>query len=278
MQCRRFLLGIALVVLFVNHLVAQSATKSAGDQEKISAKMIAGTWTIEKGMKAGEESNAEMLGSFPVQVTEKSFSMPSGAGEDFVMDYQIDNAHDPAHIDMTITAGPAPESTAKGIIAMKDGKLMLCYQPTGGDRPTAFESTADNGNFMFAMKRQSETMDAGAIIGTWKYVSGKRAGTESPADNLLGDVVVSKKTFTLPAGDGEKFVMAYQLDLAQSPATIDFEIESGPVPEGTALGIIKMDGEQMVLCYDPAGANRPRDFDSTEDNGFFLFVLKPAGE
>ena len=111
-------------------------------------------------------------------------------------------------------------------------------------------------------------------IGTWVYVSGVRAGEDVAKERLAGEVEIGEKTLTIPAGPDSEFVMAYEIDKSKKPAAIDLEIESGPVNEGTALGIIKMDEGKLVLCYDPTGQNRPEKFESTSENGAFLFVLK----
>lgn len=112
------------------------------------------------------------------------------------------------------------------------------------------------------------------LVGEWGYVSGVRAGEQVPAERLDSTVTFAADTVTIPAGP-DKFVMAYKIDDSSSPAKIDLEIKSGPVNEGKAVGIIAFDGEQLKLCYDPAGMTRPTKFESTKDNGAFLFVLKP---
>ena len=43
-----------------------------------------------------------------------------------------------------------------------------------------------------------------------------------------------------------------------------------------ATAVKRAHPDSIVLCYDPTGANRPESFESTADNGFFMFVLKPA--
>jgi uncharacterized protein (TIGR03067 family) len=119
-----------------------------------------------------------------------------------------------------------------------------------------------------------EKFDPAKIVGDWKYAAGTKAGEKLEADRLAGDVVITKETFTIPGGPTEKFVMSYKIDASHDPARIDLKIDSGPVPDGKALGIIKMDGEQLVLCYDSTGEKRPEKFQSTEENGFFMFTLK----
>ena len=112
------------------------------------------------------------------------------------------------------------------------------------------------------------------LLGDWEYTSGKRQGEDVAEERLGGVVTITKETFTLPAGPDSKFVMAFKIDTTQKPAHIDLKIKSGPVPEGATVGIIKLEKNQITLCYDPTGANRPKEFKSTKDNGTFLFTLK----
>lgn len=114
------------------------------------------------------------------------------------------------------------------------------------------------------------------LLGTWNYTSGMRAGEKVDQDRLAGDVKITKETFTIPAGPDSEFVMNYKLDTKMSPATIDLEIKSGPVNEGKALGILKLEKGVLTLCYDPQGQKRPTEFESTQANGFFMFSLKLA--
>ncbi len=115
------------------------------------------------------------------------------------------------------------------------------------------------------------------LYGDWKVESGMRSGSKVGSDRLPM-IKISKESFTIPSGpDGPPFVMSYKLALDAKPMTVDFKIESGPVPEGTAKGIFKLgkDGE-MTLCYEPKGEKRPEDYISTEENGFFVFKMKKA--
>ena len=124
-----------------------------------------------------------------------------------------------------------------------------------------------------------EKLKAEDFYGDWKVGSGTRAGSKVGSDRLP-NIKIDKKAFTIPSGpDSDPFVMSYKLNLDSKPITVDFKIESGPVPEGNAKGIIKFskDGE-MTLCYEPTGEDRPEDFVSTEENGFFLFKMKKAAK
>ncbi len=114
-------------------------------------------------------------------------------------------------------------------------------------------------------------MKSPPIVGKWKIVSGTRSGAAVPKERLTA-VTVSDKTFTIPAGPSQ-FVMSYKLDATKSPMEVDMEIESGPAPAGSAKGIVKLDGNKMMLCYKPTG-ERPTKFESVEGDGCYYFEME----
>ena len=116
--------------------------------------------------------------------------------------------------------------------------------------------------------------DIEKFFGDWEYVAGKRGGEEVATERLVGTVTISKDGFKVPGGPDGDFMMSYTVDAEHSPAHIDFKIESGPVPEGIAKGLIKAEGDKLWLCYDPMGGERPEKLESTADNSAFLFELK----
>jgi uncharacterized protein (TIGR03067 family) len=122
--------------------------------------------------------------------------------------------------------------------------------------------------------KKDSKFDAAKMVGDWKIVAGTKQGEKVAEDNLKVKVKVSKENFTLESDMG-KFVMAYKLNPATNPVGIDLDIKEGPIPEGKAIGVVSVNGEDMKLCYVPdASATRPAKFESTKDNGAFLFTLK----
>lgn len=250
---------------------ARTGKRPAGEDND-----LVGNWKTAAGERAGEKIEVERLGG-EVEFTDKQILIPvPGADAGFVMNYSIDKTKTPMEIDMEIESGPAPEGTAIGIIKVADGKLTLCYDPTGATRPEEFATTAENGFFLFECTKAEPSFNVAAIKGTWVIDSGIRAGAEVGKDRLAGTVKIDEEKITMPAGDDE-FVMSYTIDPSTSPVAIDMKILSGPAPEGSpAFGIIKMDGKNIVLCYNALGEDRPTDFESTSENNFFLFTLGPA--
>jgi uncharacterized protein (TIGR03067 family) len=206
-----------------------------------------------------------------VAISAKDFTV-NAEGNRFVIAYTLNTKADPVEIDMEITEGPAPpDSKATGIVKVVGGRLSLCYHPTGATRPKTFESTEENGFHLFELEKRP--FDSGRLIGKWTYESGERAGEKVPPENLQGVVTISKDKFVVPAGPDAEFVLPYKLNDGQYPIAIDLTIESGPAPEGKAVGIVKLVDGKLYLCYEPTGAERPDDFTTAADNGRFLFVL-----
>lgn len=112
--------------------------------------------------------------------------------------------------------------------------------------------------------------------GTWKVIEGERSGQKVDASRLPPAIEVTEKELTIPTGDGNPFKFSYKIDSSKSPAHIDFEITGGPVPQGKALGIIKIEKGIVTLCYDSKGEKRPEKFETSEGDGRFLFKLKMA--
>ena len=123
-----------------------------------------------------------------------------------------------------------------------------------------------------AANKKLEAEPEGPLAGNWKIVSGTRSGV-AVAEERLGTTSVNSDSFTIPAGD-QAFVMSYKLDESKSPMEIDMKIEKGPA-EGTAKGIVKLDGETMHLCYNAMGGERPTEFKTEEGDNCFYFELKP---
>ncbi len=127
-------------------------------------------------------------------------------------------------------------------------------------------------------KKKKSDFDAKVLIGKWKVVSGTRSGEDIDGRRLPPQISISKKAFTIPSGGDDNFVMSYKINGSKKPAHIDFKIESGPVPEGKAIGIIKVEKNKMTLCYDSTGQERPEKFKTEEDDSCFMFVLERIKE
>ncbi len=118
-------------------------------------------------------------------------------------------------------------------------------------------------------------VDPKALVGNWSYVSAVKSGEKRTGDQLEGQLVkITPKSWTLE-GNGGKFVMDYEIDAKSKPNKVKFTITESPFGEGMSTGgLVKMQGEQLVVCYSARGGDAPKEFASKEGSGVHMFVLK----
>lgn len=65
----------------------------------------------------------------------------------------------------------------------------------------------------------------------------------------------------------------FTIDHSKRPAPIDMK-RSAAATTAAYIGIIKVEGDTMTLCYSINQADRPAKFESPENSGIYLLVLK----
>lgn len=128
-----------------------------------------------------------------------------------------------------------------------------------------------------AEDKKPAEFDAKALVGSWSFTGGTRAGEKIDADKLKDVAEYTADKITMKAADAT-FVFKYSVGAKAKPVFVELEILE---PEGfkgaKAKGIVEIDGETMKLAYNPTpdGA-RPVDYTSTKDNGHHVYVMKKA--
>jgi RNA polymerase sigma-70 factor (ECF subfamily) len=113
--------------------------------------------------------------------------------------------------------------------------------------------------------------DEEKILGTWTLVSFEEGGQKAPEEKI------KMATATLTADGRMIFKMGeqeqqftYKLDPSKTPKTFDGTNDRGR----TALGIYKLDGDTLTVCFERGGGDRPTEFASKEGTTVVLEVLK----
>ena len=116
--------------------------------------------------------------------------------------------------------------------------------------------------------------DLEKLQGEWKIEKAQRGGEAAPAE-LLGKLSLTIKgdSMTVSEGSARDEKATISLDPGKSPAAIDIK----PARPGreTVLGIYKLNGDSLTLCWSKEGA-RPTEFASKPKSDQVLFVLKRA--
>ena len=121
-------------------------------------------------------------------------------------------------------------------------------------------------------------MDAAKLVGSYKIVSGQKAGEDMSEDAKKAPITFAKDKITMKSQD-QTFVFEYKLDTEVTPATIAMTITEPDALKGSkSKGIIKMMDGKLVIAYDPQGKETPKDFKSTKEDGYFTFTMEKAGE
>jgi uncharacterized protein (TIGR03067 family) len=117
--------------------------------------------------------------------------------------------------------------------------------------------------------------DAMSLRGTWTCVSATIDGrplAEEAAKQLK--LTMTADRFKTERGDQVLFDSTYAIDATKTPPQIDMIGTEGELKGKPALGIYKLDANQLTLCYVMPGSPRPTAFDSQPQSGTFLIVWK----
>ena len=119
--------------------------------------------------------------------------------------------------------------------------------------------------------------DATKMVGKWTISEGSKNGTAVDPKNIKEPIVITKDKITMVTPDAT-FEFKYTLDEKADPVTIELEITSETFKGSKAPGIIKFDGDKLMLAY---GVNmeemdktaRPKEFGGKKDSNSYSYTF-----
>lgn len=116
-------------------------------------------------------------------------------------------------------------------------------------------------------------MTAEKLVGTYRMTKGEKYGGTPPSEPVA-DIVVKITTDRITsydASDKEVYVQTYKLDSSVKPCKIMMKAVK-PKVDMEAMGLIKVEGDTLMLIYALPGGEMPTEFKTKEKQ--LMFVMK----
>src|SRR5262245_32768084 len=103
--------------------------------------------------------------------------------------------------------------------------------------------------------------DAAKLEGAWTATSWERGPGKVGADDVKTELVIKKDTFEYPVGIN-RIAPKGTFKVDAEKGTIDFTPDAAPAKGKTLLGIYKIEGDKLTICFAGTGGERPKEFKS----------------
>jgi uncharacterized protein (TIGR03067 family) len=139
-----------LARLFAVTLIAASTASARADATADDWKALTGTWKIEKAALGGQDMS-ESLKTFVLTIEEGKYKLLTDAGT-----LAIEPDKKPKVMTIKGTDGPNKGKTIPAIYEIDKDALTICYDLSGKEPPTAFESKAGTKILLVSYKREKK--------------------------------------------------------------------------------------------------------------------------
>jgi len=115
------------------------------------------------------------------------------------------------------------------------------------------------------------------LAGSWTCASATIDGTPLAAETAkVLTLTLTADRFKTQRGEQVLFDSTYTVDATKDPKQIDMIGTEGDLKGKPALGIYKLDGDKLTLCYTMPGKERPAKFESAPKSGVYLIEWQRA--
>jgi uncharacterized protein (TIGR03067 family) len=116
--------------------------------------------------------------------------------------------------------------------------------------------------------------DSERVDGTWLGSKAELSGKPFPEElTRTIRITVEKGTYKV-AHSGIVEEGTFKLDSSTRPKSLDMTGTNGQNKGKQLLAIYELDGDNLKVCYDLTGKNRPKEFKTTEGSQQYLVIYK----
>jgi len=129
-------------------------------------------------------------------------------------------------------------------------------------------------------REEEARKDLSHLQGTWQLESFEN-GSRSKVNVKKRTLFIGGELYLVREGDRVLQAGVLRLLPNRSPRRIDVTVRQGKHEDNTMLGIYELKGDELKMCFDPEGENRPSKFAAKEDSSTFVAGykrVKPAAE
>ena len=245
--------------------IIMSASITHAQESKGELAKFNGTWELLSAVTDGKETAPETLKAIRVVINDGKHTVYHGqtvlAKE---IPFIIDTSKNPKTTIDTLPDG----KKIKGIYKLEGETLTSCMAATDQDFPTEFSSKPGSGYTLRVFKRSTEGKQS--IEGIWVPKDAELAGVKLPEESLKNWKLVLKPEQYVFENGNEADQGTWKLDPSKTPQPIDITGTEGPNKGKTILAICQLSKDELKICYDLSGKNRPTEFTTKPGTPLFL--------